>query len=130
MNPSIKEKYPNKKWNEFISNLQKEQNLDEKTFKDKMKVLNIDINDENTKTFNKVCYTRRQYFIHWFENVSRYMFEDNVSDFKKYFDYLYAEKINEDGDYKKMSAALEGMIEYNHVETVEKSCLETYPCSP
>ena len=155
MNPSIKEKYPNKKWNEFISNLQKEQNLDEKTFKDKMKVLNIDINDENTKTFNKVyynatkdkwnkfmqeeskdnsstgtSYTRRQYFIHWFENVSRYMFEDNVSDFKKYFDYLYAEKINEDGDYKKMSVALEGMIEYNHVETVEKSCLETYPCSP
>ena len=155
VNPKIKEKYPNKRWKEYIDILKKEKNLSEEKFKEKMGVLNIDTNDENTRTFNKVYYdstkekwnkfmqdetndntstgtslTRKQYFAHWFENVSRYMFEDNLSNFKKYFDYLYADKISEDGDYKIMSTVLEGLMEDHKVENTEKNCLESYPCSP
>lgn len=152
-NPNLKEKYPNTQWNKFIG-IMKKGGMDEETLKSKLKSVNIDTDDYNSKTYNRIYYDatktkwekymekeyknqkvgqtleKNQYFIQWFENVSRYIFEEDVSQFKKYFDYLYSEKINSDNDYKSMSDALEGMSEVVNVEEVEMNCLEKDPCSP
>lgn len=153
VNPNLKEKYPNTQWNKFIG-IMKKGGMDEETLKSKLKSVNIDTDDYNSKTYNRIYYDatktkwekymekeyknqkvgqtleKNQYFIQWFENVSRYIFEEDVSQFKKYFDYLYSEKINSDNDYKSMSDALEGMSEVVNVEEVEMNCLEKDPCSP
>lgn len=152
-NPNLKEKYPNTQWNKFIG-IMKKGGMDEETLKSKLKSVNIDTDDYNSKTYNRIYYDatktkwekymekeyknpkvgqtleKNQYFIQWFENVSRYILEEDVSKFKKYFDYLYSEKIASDNDYKSMSDALEGMCEVVNVEEVEMNCLEKDPCSP
>ena len=153
VNSKAREKYPNTQWNKFVD-IMKKGGMDEKTLKSKLEPLNIDTGDYNSKTYNRIYYDatktnwekymanefknqkvgaaieRNEYFIKWFENVSRYIFEEDVSQFKKYFDYLYSEKIASDNDYKSMSDALEGMCEVVNVEEVEMNCLEKDPCSP
>lgn len=153
VNSKAREKYPNTQWNKFIG-IMKKGGMDEETLKSKLEPLNIDTGDYNSKTYNRIYYDatktnwekymanefknqkvgaaieRNEYFIKWFENVSRYIFEEDVSQFKKYFDYLYSEKIASDNDYKSMSDALEGMCEVVNVEEVEMSCLDKDPCSP
>ena len=153
INSKAREKYPSTQWNKFVD-IMKKGGMDEETLKSKLKSLNIDTGDYNSKTYNRIYYDatktnwekymanefknqkvgaaieRNEYFIKWFENVSRYIFEEDVSQFKKYFDYLYSEKIASDNDYKSMSDALEGMCEVVNVEEVEMNCLEKDPCSP
>ena len=72
--------------------------------------------------------TRREYFRKWYRNVSRYIFEDDLELFKKYFTYLYQYEdetaMKELGggsvdtgrsNYNKYLSAINGIIELHNV---------------
>lgn len=72
------------------------------------------------------------YFSYWFDNVSRYLFEEDLSLYKSYFKYLYEDKSKyrtiSDSDYKLMISTIDDMISYNNIENGE-SCFNSNPCS-
>lgn len=147
--------YPKTRLNEFKSK------LEEKGYGEDFSKFPIDQSTKNEKTYTKDYYdatktkwhnymnkyinnsdkradtTRKEYFQYWWDNVNRYVFEEDLELFKKYFVYLYEgmtpEYANQPGTmpedrYNHYLEAINAMIEYEDYSD-DEDCLTSDPCS-
>ena len=81
--------------------------------------------------------TRKEYFQYWWDNVNRYVFEEDLELFKKYFVYLYEgmtpEYANQPGTmpedrYNHYLEVINAMIDYEDYSD-DEDCLTSDPCT-
>lgn len=147
--------YPSVRLKEFKSK------LEEKGYGEDFSKFPIDQSTKNEKTYTKDYYdatktkwhnymnkyinnsdkradtTRKEYFQYWWDNVNRYVFEEDLELFKKYFVYLYEgmtpEYANQPGTmpedrYNHYLETINAMIEYEDYSD-DEDCLTSDPCS-
>ena len=83
-----------------------------------------DYHNHNTYTDVSGFAEATSYFENWFNNVSRYLFEEDLSFYREVYKYLY----ENDSDYTKIINTIDGMDSYNNAES-SQSCLNNNPCS-
>lgn len=140
--------YPKTRLNEFNTKMK------ERNHQNEIASFPIDQNSKNEKTYTKDYYDatkskwytymrnsinknddradsiRRPLFLDWWNNVNRYVFEDDLELFKSYFVYLYEGQTDtmSENDYSHYLGAINAMIDYEDYSD-DEDCLTSDPCA-
>lgn len=148
VNKNSASNYPSVRLREFNTKMK------ERNHENEIASFPIDQNSKNEKTYTKDYYEatkskwytymrnsinknddrgdsiRRPLFLNWWDNVNRYVFEDDLELFKSYFVYLYEGQtdVMSENDYSHYLGAINALLDYEDYSG-DEDCLTSDPCS-